>query len=125
LAEETPVDFDDIVESIRHKDDRYQPDAFQFVREALDYRVTRLDNRRHISGRELLEGVRNLALDRYGPMARSVLNHWGINTGEDVGNIVFHLVEAGVMSKTDQDSMADFSGVIRFDEQFESDYRWY
>jgi uncharacterized repeat protein (TIGR04138 family) len=125
LPEETPVDFDEIVESIRLKDNRYQPDAFQFVREALDYRVTRLENRRHISGRELLEGVRQLALERYGPMARSVLNHWGVNVGEDVGNIVFHLVDAGVMSKTDQDSMADFSGVIRFDAQFESDYRWY
>jgi uncharacterized repeat protein (TIGR04138 family) len=125
LPEETPVDFDEIVESIRLRDNRYQPDAFQFVREALDYRVTRLENRRHISGRELIEGVRHLALERYGPMARSVLNHWGINVGEDVGNIVFHLVDAGVMSKTDQDSMADFTGVIRFDEQFESDYRWY
>lgn len=125
MPEETPVDFDEIVESIRLRDNRYQPDAFQFVREALDYRVTRLENRRHISGRELLEGVRHLALDRYGPMARSVLNHWGIHAGEDVGNIVFHLVDAGVMSKTDQDSMVDFSGVIRFDEQFESDYRWY
>jgi uncharacterized repeat protein (TIGR04138 family) len=125
LPEETPVDFDEIVESIRLRDNRYQPDAFQFVREALDYRVTRLENRRHISGRELIEGVRHLALERYVPMARSVLNHWGINVGEDVGNIVFHLVDAGVMSKTDQDSMADFTGVIRFDEQFESDYRWY
>jgi len=125
LAEETPVDFDRIVESIRRKDDRYLFEAFQFIREALDFRVGQLDERRHISGRELLEGVKLLALERFGPMTRSVLNHWGIRSGEDVGNIVFHLVEEGVMSKTDDDTLSDFSEVIRFDEAFEAEYRWY
>jgi uncharacterized repeat protein (TIGR04138 family) len=123
LADET-IDFDAVVESIREKDPRYLPEAYQFVREALDYRMTRLESRRHLNGRELLEGVRLLSLERFGPMARAVLNHWGLQEGEDVGNIVFQLVDAGVMSKTDEDSLADFQGIIRFDETFEAEYRW-
>lgn len=124
MTEETPIDFDQVVESIRQKDDRYQPEAFQFVREALDYRLAHLDSRRHINGRELLEALKQLAFERFGPMARSVLNHWGLKSGEDVGNIVFHLVEASIMSKTEEDSLTDFKDVIRFDDTFEAEYRW-
>src|SRR5512140_2491946 len=119
------MDFESIVELIREKDGRYRAEAYQFVRDALDYRAEHLESRGHITGRDLLEGVRLLALERYGPMARLVLNHWGVGRGEDVGNIVFQLVEAGVMSKTDQDTLADFEGVIQFDDEFEAEYRWY
>jgi uncharacterized repeat protein (TIGR04138 family) len=125
LSDEAPLDFEAIVDSIRQKDPRYLPESYQFVREALDYKMSRLEERRHISGQELLDGVRLLALDRFGPMARSVLNHWGISQGEDVGQIVFHLVDAGVMSKTEEDTLENFRGVIRFDETFDAEYKWY
>lgn len=116
--------FEAAVDLIREQDGRYAPEAFHFVREALDWKVARLTARRHITGPELLDAVRNLAVERFGPMARTVLNHWGLVAGEDVGQIVFLLVEAGVLSKTEEDSLEDFSGVVRFDDAFESEYRW-
>lgn len=116
--------FEAAVDLIREQDGRYAPEAFHFVREALDWKVARLPARRHISGPELLDAVRTLAVERFGPMARTVLNHWGLVAGEDVGQIVFLLVEAGVLSKTEEDSLEDFSGVVRFDDAFESEYRW-
>jgi uncharacterized repeat protein (TIGR04138 family) len=116
--------FEAAVDLIRERDPRFAPEAFHFVREALDWEVSRLPERRHISGPELLGAVGQLAVERFGPMARTVLNHWGLSAGEDVGQIVFLLVEAGILSKTDEDSIEDFSGVVRFDDAFESGYRW-
>jgi uncharacterized repeat protein (TIGR04138 family) len=116
--------FEVAVEAIRAVDDRYAMDAYQFVREALDRQVSHLAVRRHITGPELLDGVQRLAYDRFGPMARTVLNHWGLVDGEDVGRIVFQLVEAGILSKTEDDRLDDFAGVIRFDDLFEAGYRW-
>ena len=124
LAGEVSLIFESVVESIRADDDRYAVDAYQFVREALDWQVSRMSVRRHISGAELLDGVQRLARERFGPMARTVLNHWGLVDGEDVGRIVFQLVDAGILSKTDDDRLDDFAGVVRFDDAFESEYRW-
>lgn len=112
------------MDALLEREPRYPLLAYQFVREALDDAVSRLPVRRHVSGRELLEALRSFALDKYGPMARTVLNNWGIEAGEDVGRIVFLLIEAGVLSKTDEDTLEDFSGVMRFDEEFEKMYRW-
>lgn len=119
-----PPDFDEVVNEIRARDGRYEALAYQYVRDALDDTVARLGERRHVSGPELLEGARRLALERFGPMARTVLNHWGLHDGADIGRIVFQLIEAGVLSKTDEDSLDDFGGVMKFDEAFESEYRW-
>jgi len=116
--------FEVAVEAIRAVDDRYAMDAYQFVREALDWQVSHLPVRRHVTGPELLHGVQRLAYERFGPMARTVLNHWGLVDGEDIGRIVFHLIEAGILSKTDDDRLDDFAGVIRFDDLFEAGYRW-
>lgn len=124
IGEEPGLIFEVVVEAIRALDDRYAMDAYQFVREALDWQVSHLPVRRHVSGPELLEGVQRLAYERFGPMARTVLNHWGLVDGEDIGRIVFHLIEAGILSKTEDDRLDDFAGVIRFDEVFEAGYRW-
>jgi len=83
--------------------------------------VAGLDVPRHISGRELAGGVRDLAIERFGPMARTVLEHWGIRRTEDVGEIVFALVECGILIKRDEDSMDDFVNVFDFDQAFEQD----
>ncbi len=117
------TDFSRIIDGIREKDPRYDTDAYVFVREALDFTVKMLDrpqdsNRRHVSGAELLDGLRVYALQEFGPMAITVLNAWGVHTTEDIGEIVFHLVEAGVLGKTEEDSKADFAGVYDFDEAF-------
>lgn len=118
------VDFEELIEAIREDDDRYAMDAYRFVRESLDWQVSRLTVRRHISGPELLSGVQRLAFERFGPMARTVLNHWGLVDGEDVGRIVFQLIDAGILSKTEDDRLDDFAGVVRFDDLFEAGYRW-
>ncbi|NQT93736.1 MAG: hypothetical protein HQ559_13330 [Lentisphaerae bacterium] len=74
--------------------------------------------KRHVSGAELLDGLRVYALQEFGPMAVTVLNAWGIRATDDIGDIVFQLVESGVLGKTDEDRRDDFAGVYDFDEAF-------
>jgi len=73
---------------------------------------------RHVSGQELLEGLRRFALDQFGPMAKTVFDHWGVRRCEDFGEIVFNMVEKGILGKTDQDSREDFRGGFDFEEAF-------
>jgi uncharacterized repeat protein (TIGR04138 family) len=73
---------------------------------------------RHISGRELLEGIRELAIERFGPLALDVLREWGVRRTEDFGNIVFNLVNAGLLGASDEDSPRDFAGGYDFNEVF-------
>jgi uncharacterized repeat protein (TIGR04138 family) len=101
---------------------RYHEAAYIFVLAALNHVIERLPEPRHISGRELAEGVRDLALERYGPMARTVLEYWGIASTRDVGAIVFALVECNVLIKQEADSPQDFVDVFDFDEAFEPQY---
>jgi len=104
------------------KDPRYKPDAYVFVHDALGHTWARLDQQRHVTGVELLVGIRDLALERYGPMARAVLNSWGVRTTDDFGAIVFNLVDAGLMSKTEEDRIEDFHAVYDFDDAFVRSY---
>lgn len=104
-------------------DRRYDAGAYLFVREGLDYTLKLLKKQghspaRHVRGQELLDGLRQFALDEFGPLAKTVLNHWGVHHGEDFGEIVFNLVEIGVLGKTDEDSRADFKGGFDFDTAF-------
>lgn len=104
------------------KDPRYKPEAYIFVHDALGHTWARLDERRHVTGRELLEGIKDLALKRYGRMAKAVLNSWGVKTTDDFGAIVFNLVGAGLLSKTEEDRVEDFHDVYDFDEVFVRSY---
>ena len=104
------------------KDPRYKPEAYIFVHDALGHTWARLDERRHVTGRELLEGIKDLALKRYGRMAKAVLNSWGVKTTDDFGAIVFSLVDAGLLSKTPEDRVEDFHDVYDFDEVFVRSY---
>jgi uncharacterized repeat protein (TIGR04138 family) len=113
---------DELFERLRQIAPRYQEAAFLFVLAALNHVMGRLTEHRHISGRELAEGVRDLALERFGPMARTVLEHWGIERTEDVGAIVFALVECSVLVKQEEDTAADFVDVFDFADAFESQY---
>jgi uncharacterized repeat protein (TIGR04138 family) len=113
---------EELFERLRNRNPAYDEAAYIFVLAALNYVIERLPAPRHISGRELAEGVRDLALDRFGPMARTVLEHWGIQETRDVGEIVFALVECNVLIKQDEDTPADFADVFDFDAAFESPY---
>jgi len=116
-------DFGDRVDEVVKKDPRYKPQSYAFVMGALDYTLRKLEKPRHISGRELLQGIKELAKEEFGPTAKLVLEHWGIKNTEDFGNIVFNLVEAGIMSKTEEDKIEDFKEVFDFTEEFEGKYK--
>lgn len=113
------MDFYEKVEEIVKKDPRYKPDAYEFVMQALWFTQRKLKRKGHITGKELLEGIRKLGLELYGPMTKSVFEHWGIKKTEDFGEIVFNMVEDGLMSKTDRDSRNDFKDAYDFKETFD------
>lgn len=108
----------ELLEPIIAKDDRYTAQAYLFVREGLDHTVKNMDKMRHVSGQELLEGMREYALKEYGPVTKRVLSEWGINECVDFGNIVFNLVDEGLLGKTEEDSIEDFTGGYDFHEAF-------
>ena len=108
----------ELLEPVLNKDDRYKAEAYIFVREGLDHTVKQLDKLRHVSGQELLEGMREYALKEYGPVAKRVLGEWGITECVDFGNIVFNLVDEGLLGKTEEDSIEDFMEGYDFHEAF-------
>ena len=112
-----------LLDRLRDENPRFHESAYLFVLSALHYVIGRLPQPRHISGPELATGVRDLALERFGPLARSVLEHWGIHGTEDVGHVVFALVAVGVLIKQDEDDPSDFRDVYDFDEAF-ARYQW-
>ncbi|HEX7051669.1 MAG TPA: Minf_1886 family protein [Longimicrobiales bacterium] len=115
---------EEILDRLRQRHPRFHETAYLFVLSALHYVIEQLPDPRHISGRELAEGVRDLALERFGPMARTVLEHWGIRSTRDLGEIVFALVDCGVLIKQEDDSPEDFEGVFDFEDAFDRDYPW-
>jgi uncharacterized repeat protein (TIGR04138 family) len=122
------VVFQEAVEQIAKRDSRYPEHAYFFLREALDFSLKLLNKPaqgagRHVSGQELLEGIRQYALQEYGPMAQTVLSQWGIKRCEDFGELVFNLVEAGVLGKTESDRKEDFTGGYEFETAFRKPYR--
>ena len=116
--------FEETVRQAVHHDPRYEFDAYLFLREALDYTLrSNRKNRpsghaRHVRGPELLAGFREYALEQFGPMAMVVLETWGVRSCEDVGEMVFTLVDAGAFGTTPQDSKDDFKGGYDFREAF-------
>lgn len=113
---------EELFDTLRRRNPRYEDAAYVFVLSALNFVIERLPEPRHITGRELAEGTRDHALERFGPIARTVLEHWGILETADVGRIVFALVEAGVLIKQEEDTAADFEGVFDFDDAFATRY---
>lgn len=105
-------------------DERYAERAYAFVLTALEEVVDQLPKRRHVSGDELVDGCRDLALRLYGPMAKTVLEHWNIRSTRDFGEIVFNLLEVGVLSRDDTDKRQDFDDLFDFTEVFEIHYPW-
>lgn len=111
-------DFYQVVEEICKSDGRYKPDSYEFLMQALHFTQNRLRVRTHVTGRQLLEGIRKFAIEQYGPMVKTVFKHWGINKTQDFGNIVFNMVERKLLSKTEEDSIADFKDIYDFEAVF-------
>jgi len=122
-------DFNEVIRAIQKDDTRYERRAYYFLRQALDYSLKELhesgdlDKTNHLSGQQLLEGIRRFAIDQYGPMARTVLENWGVKNCRDFGNIVFNLVQCQVLGKTDQDSPEDFNKGYSFSAAFDKPFR--
>ena len=117
------VNFDEVVQRIVVGDPRYHPDSYGFLREALDFTQKQIGREnhgrvRHVTGQELLQGIREFALAQFGPMARTVLEEWGVHSCADFGEMVFNMVESGLLSKTDKDSRVDFQDGYDFTEAF-------
>ncbi len=104
----------------------YAAEAYYFLREGLDYTSEKLKRtsagNRHVSGRELSEGLRDYALEEFGPLARLTLAQWGICETADFGRMVFDLIREGVFGKTAEDKIEDFNGVYDFEDAFTAQY---
>jgi len=117
-------EFDKVIETIIEKDDRFDKGAYYFIRKALDFTVQELHDQGkkrenfHVTGKELLEGIRKYALDQCGPMTYTVFTDWKVNNCEDFGSIVFNLVETGIFGKTKDDNIHDFTDGYDFSEAF-------
>ena len=115
---------DGIMDRIRLREPRFHERAYLFVLSALEFCQARLSERRHIAGRELAEACRDLAIDQYGVMARLVLEQWGVRTTADIGDIVFALVDLGLLISQPTDTRDEFADVFDFDYAFEREYPW-
>lgn len=120
------------IEQVAQKDGRYSVHAYYFVFEGLRYTQQMLgknpaspsEKERHVTGQQLLEGLRRLALEQFGYMARVVLEQWGVRKTSDFGEIVFRLVECGLMGKTEEDSLDDFKDVYDFEQVFDKEFKF-
>jgi uncharacterized repeat protein (TIGR04138 family) len=115
---------DGIMDRIRLREPRFDERAYLFVLGALEFCQQRLEERRHISGRELALACRDLALDKFGVMAGLVLEHWGVRSSADLGDVVFTLVDLGLLMSQPSDSREEFADVFDFDQAFAREYPW-
>jgi len=115
---EEEKNFYQVVEEIFIRDSRYKPDSYEFVMQALHFTQNKLKRKGHVGGRELLEGIREFVIEQYGPLAKTVLNHWGITNTHDFGNIVFNLIDKKILYPTETDSLDDFKDVYDFEVIF-------
>lgn len=118
------LSMDQAIAKLREQDARYSPAAYHFVRRALDHSLRQLKREgaghpAHVTGKELLEGFRALALTEFGPLAKTVLEDWGVTKCTEVGEIVFQLVAMGVLGKNDSDKIDDFEELWSFHEAFD------
>ncbi len=114
----------DRIENLAEEKGRYKAAAYFWLVRALDYTRRSLGRPGHVTGQELLQGARGLALKEFGPMATSVFEYWGVEKGEDIGRIIFDLIEVKLLAKTDQDSLQDFQTGESFQAAFRRESSW-
>ncbi len=106
------------IAKISEEDGRYHKECFLFILAALEYTLSNLPERRHLTGQEFSKGVAEYAREQYGYLAKTVLNNWGLYTTLDYGEIVYLLINGGLMSKTEDDKKEDFANAYDFNEEF-------
>jgi len=119
------INFDATLDKILEKDSRYHRDAYLFVREALELAKNQVHkavpadkHEKHVNGQQLLDGIRQFAIQQFGPMTATVFEEWGVRSCADFGEIVFNMVDIGLLAKTDRDSRDDFRNGYDFTEAF-------
>ena len=118
MSKKSPIDVEQEIRKILEQDSRYAYEVYHFVREALDFTLNLRKMKGHVRGQELLEGIRRFALEQFGPMTLTVFDRWGLHRTEDFGEIVFKMVDSGILGKTDEDSKDDFANGYDFQETF-------
>ena len=121
------IPIEEAIERIIKNDPRYPRDAYYFVRESLDFTIKHAakstrGGERHVSGKDILEGLRLYALQQYGPMAYTVLNYWNLRQCNDVGDIVYNMVAMNILKTAEKDSRDDFRGGYDFEEAFQKPF---
>ncbi len=121
------LEFYNTVKKILLKDSRYAYDAYEFINDAVIFTVKLFEQEkgkpRHVTGMELVVGVKEFAIKKFGPMAHEVFSEWGITDGMSVGNIVFNMLDYGLLSKTDKDSIEDFKVNFIFEEELRNPFK--
>lgn len=117
-------DLYDKLERIADASGRFDPKAYLFVLRGLEHARHRLQREGHVSGQELTESIRLLAIAEFGPTAKIVLNGWGVEATEDFGRMVFQMIEGGLLSKTEEDTIDDFHDRFDFETEFVRNYAW-
>ena len=127
------MDFDDALDALVARDGRYERDAYLFLRDALDFTVKEAQRGpaganpptgagRHVTGQELLDGVRRYSLEQFGPLVTTVLGTWRVTATDDFGRMVFNLIDANIFGRTDRDTLDDFRGGYTFYDAFVRPY---
>lgn len=125
------MDYESVIREIVAKDPRYAPQAYELVRAALDHsqkvvhgepKKGKSKESRHVTGPQLVEGLRQHVLENYGPVSYRLLCNWGLKRSIDVGNVVFNLIEAKLFGSSPEDSLSDFEDVIDFKEAFQKPF---
>jgi uncharacterized repeat protein (TIGR04138 family) len=119
--------FQEVVERIVEQDPRYDKAAYDFIKEVLEFTIkqtkqSQAETNVHVTGGQLMEGFRQYANKEFGPLASTVLDHWNIRSSEDVGEIVFNLINAGVFGRAESDQISDFRASLDFYQAFEAPY---
>jgi uncharacterized repeat protein (TIGR04138 family) len=115
---------EEVLARIRARGNEYHERGYLFVLATIEFLQSRLQVRRHVTGAELAWACRDFALQQFGLLAPLVLAHWGITRTEDIGRIVFTLVEIGLLVTQPGDSESDFAGVYQFADAFGGSYEW-
>lgn len=122
------IEFSEALDTVIATDPRFDREAYTFLRDALDYTVKHRNKKReesggHVTGMELLEGIRQYAIKEFGPMVTTVFSYWGVTRCENFGEMVYNLIGVGIFGKTDSDSIDDFKSAYDFAEAFVKPFR--
>jgi uncharacterized repeat protein (TIGR04138 family) len=116
--------FEEAIDHITSNDSRFPRESYGFVREALEFTIKKrkkssIEKERHVNGKELLDGIREFALEQFGPLSRTVMEYWNVKRCEDFGEIVFNMVSGNILKTTENDTREDFKGGYDFEEAFQ------